>query len=79
MKRIVADQAFLSKLGVVGDPSAPAEVVNEDGFVVGVFTPTPWVVAGHEPPPLSREEVARRLASPGRPLADILADLEKRG
>lgn len=52
------------------------ELVDEKGSVIGRFVRLPD--KGREPT-ISEEEIQRRLAKGGgRPLKDILADLEKR-
>ncbi len=58
---------------------APLEVCGPDGRVLGYYTPA----KAHPRPPLEMsitpEELARRIsAGGGRPLADILRDLETR-
>ena len=58
----------------------PVKIVGYDGTVLGYFTPTRTEsIAIDLGPPLSEDEIQRRLAKgPGRKLDDILADLEKR-
>ncbi len=69
---------------VISDPTTEQQLrqaqtalklIDKAGNVLGHFVPK---AAGREPPPLSKEELRRRANEPGRPLADILADLEKR-
>lgn len=53
----------------------PLELCGPDGAVVGVFTPTS---KGKMEIPFTEEEIQRsKNTTGGRPLADILADLEK--
>lgn len=76
MTKVILDQAALDKLRQV---QAVAKVCDETGGVVGYFHPVidPTEYEGLEPP-MSEEEIARRLQEPGgRSLAEILADLEK--
>ena len=54
------------------------ELVDENGHCVGYFQrilPPPYDESLI--PPMSAEELQRRLAEPGRPLADILKDLKE--
>jgi hypothetical protein len=54
--------------------------VDANGTVLGVFTPDPAQVAAIEPPPLTEDEIRRRLSEPGgRTWKEIRADLERRG
>ena len=56
----------------------PVECCTADGTVVGYFTPTGAKKYDLDPG-ISEEEMERReAAGGGRPLADILRDLEKR-
>ena len=75
MNRVVVDQATVEKLRGVCDQ---LELCDAAGNVLGRFFP---VVTGTEfpgmEPQISEEEIQRRLhEGGGRPLADILADLE---
>ncbi len=78
MSITVTDPSLLSQL------TTGAEVVLKDpsGKVLGVFVPDGL---GTLPPgvksPFSEEEMAERRKAPkaGRPLVDIIRDLEKRG
>jgi hypothetical protein len=77
MNRIIIDQASMAKLGAL-DQSA--ELCDETGRILGYFTPTHdrSLYEGVEPP-ISAEELERRFqGGGGRPLADIMADLEQR-
>ena len=54
------------------------ELVDENGHCIGYFQrilPPPYDESLI--PPMSPEEIQRRLAEPGRPLADILKDLKE--
>ena len=56
------------------------DVETSDGRVVGYFTPTKARMLKLDPPELPPGELDRREASgSGRPLKDILRDLEARG
>ncbi len=52
---------------------SPTMVVDDVGHVVGTFYP---VATGPLVCPYTTEELERRAAEPGRPLREILADLE---
>ena len=59
------------------DLKEPLQFVDESGHVLGLFTPSgdPKVLK----PQISEDEIKKRLAQGGgRPLADILRDLEAR-
>jgi hypothetical protein len=79
MTKVIVDPATRAKLR---DLTEPLELVTEDGRLLGRFSP----VAADEADlyrdaevPVTQDEVQRLLRQPpGRPLADILADLEKR-
>jgi hypothetical protein len=77
MNRVVVDPTTVEKLRCVFDQS---ELCDAAGNVLGRFLP---VLRGTEfssmKPQISEEEIQRRLhEGGGRPLADILADLEAR-
>ena len=73
MSRITLDDATLAKLT---DRMYPVEVCDSAGNVRGRFIPEPDPAMQ---PQISDEEIARRIKEGGgRPLADIIADLEKR-
>jgi hypothetical protein len=78
MSITVTDPSLLSQLITGGE----VELKDPSGKVLGVFVPEGL---GKLPPgvqsPLSEEDMAerRKAAKVGRPLVDILADLEKRG
>ena len=58
---------------------APMQVCMSDGRVIGYFTPTKEAKLKLEPPELPPGELERRFAEGGgRPLKDILRDLESR-
>jgi hypothetical protein len=78
MSVTISDSALLSKLGM-GDR---IELTDASGNLLGVFIPQGL---GVPPPgvksPFSDEEMAERRKEPkiGRPLKDILRDLEAKG
>jgi len=78
MSVTVTDPALLAQLAV----GESIELKDPSGRVLGVFTPDGL---GQLPPgvqsPYTDEEMARRRQGPktGRPLKDILRDLEARG
>jgi hypothetical protein len=77
MGRVTIDQALRSKLGSF---ESPLELCDETGRVVGHFIPVEdrSIYEGVESP-VSNEELDRRLREEsGRPLDDILRDLEGR-
>ena len=79
MGKVILDDATLAKLA---GPNGSVSVCDERGNIVGYFQVVvedlSWVELPG-PDPFSDEEIERALAdpSPGRPLADILADLRK--
>jgi hypothetical protein len=76
MTRVVVDQAVRTRLDQIKEP---AELCDESGRVLGRYLPQPAVspYQGIDPP-ISEEELERRDSEEGgRPLAAILADLEK--
>ena len=72
MNLVINDPATLQQLR-----QAPGIVNLTDpaGACIGRFVPSDPIAAE---PPISREELERRKQQPGRRLADILGDLEKR-
>lgn len=77
MVRVTIDQVVRSKLGGL---DSPLELCDETGRVVGHFIPVEdhSIYEGVESP-VSDEELDRRLREEsGRPLEDILRDLESR-
>ena len=56
---------------------SPVEILDDKGNVIGHFQPVQGFQLSSEPG-LSEAEVERRLKQPGRPLTDILRDLETR-
>ena len=67
MSVVVMDHQSTEQLQAV---AGRTELRDASGRLLGLFTP----VAALEPS-ISREELDRRAQGPGRPLADILADL----
>ncbi len=69
---------------VIQDPAAVQQLraaqkvvllTDSEGSVLGQFVPrNPYAAE----PPISEEELQRLEQEPGRPLADILADLERK-
>ena len=74
MTRVTLDQATISQLL---QTHGSVEVCDPQGKVVGSFNPTNTTFDLSKEKVLSKEEVQRRLKQPGRPLTEILADLEK--
>jgi hypothetical protein len=76
MHRVIVDEATIQRLGQVG---SIAEICDADGNVIGTFRPrrVPRDLLDSDEGP--REELIRqgRLRT-GRPLADVIADLERR-
>jgi hypothetical protein len=75
MDRIILDQTIWSILRKATDD---AELCDAAGRVVGYFTPStdPALYAGVESPTSPDELLRRKQEGGGRPLADILRDLE---
>jgi len=57
---------------------SPLEICSSDGRLLGYFTPAKARQLRLEPPAGEEEMARREAAGGGRPLADILRDLEKR-
>lgn len=74
MTRVTLDQAVISQLL---QPIGSVEVCDQHGTIVGVFNPKPPTFDLSKEVGLSEDEVKRRLKQPGRPLAEMLRDLEK--
>lgn len=76
MTRLTFDRDVLARLR---DLDRPAELCDESGAVVGVFTPAvrSSLYRGLDSP-ASEEELARGEHEPARPLSEILRDLERR-
>lgn len=75
MTRLVLDPATVAQ---ICSSRQPIEVCDNTGTVVGVLVPA--AVRSILEPQVSEDELQRREHQRGgRPLADILADLEKRG
>ena len=74
MTAIVVDAALRSRLGNL---KQAVQFTDESGRLLGHFVPLS--VTGPREPQISDEEIERRLRQGGgRPLREILADLEKR-
>lgn len=73
MTRIVVTDALRNLLP---DLSRPVEFCDQNGQVLGRFVPEVSVFVGQEPPPLSAEELKRRLSEPRYTTAEVLAYLE---
>ena len=74
MTKIVLDKRARAQFH---DLKEPLQFVDESGHLLGLFTPN--VDPALLKPQISEEEIKKRLAQgSGRPLADILRDLEKR-
>jgi hypothetical protein len=76
MTRVILDNAALEKLHQAG---TSVEICDEAGYLHGYFSPAvdPGAYA-NIPLPISEEEIRRRLQEKGgRPLAEIMADLER--
>lgn len=76
MSIIIVHDPLTSKLAAA---ESPLELCAPDGRVLGYFTPAKEKKLNLEPPGTREELDARFAAGGGRPLADILRDLEKRG
>lgn len=73
MSSIPVDPTTLQKLRLV---ATTVEIVDENGTVIGHFVP---ISCSPREPRIGEEEIQRRLRNgDGRPLADILRELEKR-
>ena len=76
MTRLMVDREMLAKLRNL---ETPAELCDETGVVVGIFTPAvPGSVYRETDSPARQAELLRSEREPGRPLAKILRDLESR-
>jgi hypothetical protein len=76
MKRVTVDASLPEMLPFIPEP---VELCDARGHVLGVYTPDPTAFENLDPG-ISEDELARREAEPGgRQLAEILADLERRG
>jgi len=73
MSQLTVDATLSAKLR---DLAGPVEIVDESGRILGRYVPQGKDTATEGQ--ISAEELARRRQEPGgRPLAEILADLEK--
>jgi hypothetical protein len=75
MSLVIIPDALKAKL-LAAD--APLELCTADGTRLGFFTPGPQKKYNLEPPASEEELNARFAEGGGRPLNDILRDLEKR-
>lgn len=76
MSIIVSDPALLAQLA---QANTPVEVRTPDGRWLGTFDPANGKLPPGVHSPYSDQEIEERRKQPdGRPLADILRDLEKR-
>lgn len=77
MTRITVDRETLSRLGPL---DRPVEFCDETGHTLGFFKPLAEREADHDlQPQISRDEIERRKQEKGgRPLSEILRDLEGR-
>lgn len=76
MTRVTLNHDSVSKLRWLAEP---VEICDESGAVIGIYAP----VADHslyqgEESPASDAELRQSELDPGRPLAEILNDLEER-
>lgn len=75
MTKVVIDASLRSQLRDAGDV---LEVCDESGRTLGYFHPASADAGGEAASPFSDEEIRRRQQQPGgRPLNDILADLNR--
>jgi hypothetical protein len=77
MNKIILDRELRARLHNLAEL---LELHDENGAIVGYFAPVVTQVSPHEDVevPITDEEVQRLLKQPaGRPLSDILADLER--
>jgi hypothetical protein len=79
MNQIVANEQLSQRLR---DAKKPVRVVDENGQMLGIFDPLyvapPGVAAARSPHTMEELEELRKQVG-GRPLVDIIRDLEKRG
>jgi hypothetical protein len=77
MSLMIVSDALKARLAAA---SHSIELCAEDGTLLGVFTPNTEKKKYNLEPKISNEEIQRRLATEkGRPLKDIMRDLEARG
>jgi hypothetical protein len=74
MPMITLDAATSSKFRAC---SAPTVLRDENGEVLGRFLPGAGAVPPVTPPPLSHDEIQRRLQGPRYSTAEVLAKLEQ--
>jgi hypothetical protein len=79
MRKVLIDEVLLSKLHnlteVVELCDASGQVVAKVVPNVAAFNPEEWEPV--EPPPLSRDEIERRMTEPGYTLAEVMEHLRK--
>jgi hypothetical protein len=79
MSTVLVDAATAAKLS---EPNSRVEVRTEDGKLIGVFSPrreaTPEDYQWARQQVTVEEIEASRKSGPGRPLADIMADLRQK-
>ncbi len=75
MSILLVDSELATKLD---QADGSMQVCTRDGRLLGYFSPAKPKTIRFEPP-ISNEELRRRATETGRPVADILRDLEKRG
>lgn len=74
MTRIVVNDTLR---GLLHGLSGPLEFCDDNGQVLGRFIPEAEAVAApYEPPPLTEEEIQRRLSEPTYTTAEVIAYLE---
>lgn len=77
MSLMIVPEPFQSRLAAAGET---VELCAADGTLLGVFTPVANKTKYNLEPKISHEEIQRSLATEkGRPLKDIMRDLEARG
>ncbi len=75
MSILLVDSELATKLD---QADGSMQLYTRDGRLLGYFSPAKPKTIRFEPP-ISNEELRRRATETGRPLADILRDLEKKG
>ena len=75
MSIVIVDDPLKAKLAAA---DMPLELCSAEGTLLGYFTPAKAREYKLQPPASEEELNRREAAGGGRPLADILRDLEKR-